>query len=163
EQRQQQLGIQTQPASLAQLVGELVEGLQQAHLHRGVLLRLAELAALSYLPRLHRLRREEDADRERRPAIERDVEDELGRGRLRIVFERRALAHEIVSIDVAGLARVGLERRIVIVRHLTVVQAALEFGTDLIPCRWWPVSRSASLNSKHRVSLNKVAFCRETG
>lgn len=87
---------------------QLVEGTEEAELGGGVLLRVSEWTAVGCSPRRYRFFRQEDTDGISQLAIRGDVEDEFRRGGLRIVGKRGALADEIVLVDVALSARVGL-------------------------------------------------------
>src|ERR1039457_6335022 len=109
QQHRQFVDLQAQAAAMVEHVGDFIEGLHQAQLHRGVLFRLAEGAAPARRPRGERLGMQKDTDRENCLAVRGHIEDELGGGSFGIAVERRPLADEVVLVNVAGLPGIGFD------------------------------------------------------
>ena len=76
-------GFEHEAAAVLQHIRNFVEGLHQPQFHGGVLLGLAQSAAIVGAVFLKGARREKDADRKNRFAVGADVEDELGGGDVR--------------------------------------------------------------------------------
>src|ERR1017187_317243 len=109
EQSGKRVSIEGQAAAMLRHVGDIVEGLEQAHLYCGILFGFAEPASVTRVVGLQYLRGEENAHGTSGLAIGADVEDILGCGSKRVLREGSTLADEVIFVNVAGLRCVGFQ------------------------------------------------------
>src|SRR5581483_632281 len=102
------VALHYEPPAVSQHIFNLVESSTQPHLHRTLLLGIAERTTVVAGPDTHDFIGQEEAYRKCGFAIRSDVEDVFARRTIRIRRNRPSFADEIVLIHVALFAGVSL-------------------------------------------------------